>query len=312
MAVARARQSRTVTAAADAATVAGVRISHPDRPIYPDLGITKVDFARYFEAIAAWIVPHLRDRPLTLVHCPAGVGGSCQFLKHAKAWGPSALQRVRIQEKTKVGEYLVASTPEAVVALAQMGVVEAHTWNSTIADIEHPNRLVWDLDPGPRIAWRQIVAAARLLREVLSTLGLASWVKTTGGRGLHVVVPVRPRLDWPASLDFARDLSQAIERSDPSLYTIQFAKQGRDAKILIDYLRNNRTNTSICAYSPRATPGAPVSMPLAWSDLGTTPPGWTLPSVARALARRRIDPWTEYWTTSQDVTPAVVRAVGAL
>jgi bifunctional non-homologous end joining protein LigD len=137
-------------------------------------------------------------------------------------------------------------------------------------------------------------------------------VKTTGGRGLHVVVPIRPRLDWTASLDFARALSQAVERSDPALFTTAFAKHGREGRILIDYLRNNRTNTSICAYSPRARPGAPVSMPISWTDLRSTPPDWTIPSVTRALARRRVDPWADYWTTSQAVTPAMVRAVAAL
>jgi bifunctional non-homologous end joining protein LigD len=318
MAVARAtpvtrhRAKAPSRSAADDAVVAGVPISHPDRPIYPELGLNKIDLARYVAAVAAWMMPHARGRPLTLVHCPAGVGESCLFLKHAKAWGPNALQRVRIQEKTKVGEYLVANTPEALVALAQMGIVEIHTWNSTIDDVERPNRLIWDLDPGPETTWPQTVNGARLLREVLSTLGLTSWVKTTGGRGLHVVVPIRPRLDWPACLDFARDLSQAIERTDGALYTTAFSKRGREAKILIDYLRNNRTNTSICAYSPRARPGAPVSMPLAWTDLGATPATFALPDVERRLARRRTDPWRDYWTASQLVTPAMVRAVRAL
>jgi len=123
-------------------SVAGVRISHPDRLIYPGLGITKIQLAQYYERIARWIVPHVVGRPLTLVHCPAGIAAPCNFLKHAKAWGPGALRRVRIQEKTKVGEYLVADSVEAVVSLAQMGVVEIHTWNSTADDIERPNRLV--------------------------------------------------------------------------------------------------------------------------------------------------------------------------
>jgi DNA ligase D-like protein (predicted polymerase) len=176
----------------DAPVVAGIRISHPDRVIYPDLDISKLQLARYFERIGGWILPHVRGRPLTLVHCPAGLGGPCRFLRHAKVWGPDALRRVRIREKTKIGEYLVADTVSAVVALAQMGIVEIHTWNSTVDDVERPNRLVWDLDPGPEVTWRQTVAAARLLRGVLDTLGLASWVKTTGGRGLHVVVPITP------------------------------------------------------------------------------------------------------------------------
>ena len=154
--------SRRAPAAGDSsATVAGVRISHPDRVIYPDLEMSKIQFARYFERIADWIVPHVAGRPLTLVHCPAGIAAPCNFLKHAKAWGPSALRRVRIQEKTKVGEYLVADSIEAVVSLAQMGIVEIHTWNSTADDIERPNRIVWDLDPGPEVSWQQVVKGSR-------------------------------------------------------------------------------------------------------------------------------------------------------
>src|SRR4029453_8636533 len=172
-----------------ASAVAGVRISHPDRLIYPDLGISKIQLAQYYERIAEWIVPHVAARPLTLVHCPAGIAAPCHYLKHAKAWGPNALRRVRIQEKTKVGEYLVADSIEAVVSLAQMGIVEIHTWNSPAADVDRPNRLVWDLDPGPLVSWKQVVKAAALVRDVLKTLNLRSWVKTTGGRGVHVVSP---------------------------------------------------------------------------------------------------------------------------
>ena len=253
-------------------TVVGVRISHPDRLIYPDLGMSKIEFARYFESIADWIVPHVAARPLTLVHCPAGIAEPCNFLKHAKAWGPSALRRVRIQEKTKVGEYLVADSIEAVVSLAQMGIVEIHTWNSTADDIERPNRIVWDLDPGPDVSWQQVVRAAEFVREVLTTVKLRSWVKTTGGRGLHVVVPLKRKRTVAECLAFSRAVGEMIVRSDPQGYTTTFAKSGRDRKILIDYLRNNRTNTSVCAFSPRARPGATVSMPLGWNEL-REPPG---------------------------------------
>ena len=295
-----------------APTVAGVRISHPDRLIYPDLGISKIQLARYYEEIADWIVPHVAGRPLTLVHCPAGLAAPCIYLKHAKAWGPSALRRVKIQEKTKVGEYLVADSIEAVVSLAQMGIVEIHTWNSTMADIERPNRIVWDLDPGPAVTWKQVVKAAGLVRDVLKTLGLTSWVKTTGGRGLHVVVPIKPARDVAECLEFSRNVSEAIARTDPQLYTTTFAKLGRERKILIDYLRNNRTNTSVCAYSPRARPGAMVSMPLDWSDLSASPERWTLTTVPRRLKRLRADPWAEYWTAAQEIADASFAAVQAL
>src|SRR4029453_3262926 len=214
------------------ATVVGVRISHSDRVIYPDLGISKIQLARYYERIADWIVPHVAGRPLTLVHCPAGIAAPCNFLKHAKAWGPSALRRVRIQEKTKVGEYLVADSIEAVVAVAQMGIVEIHTWNSTADDIERPNRLVWDLDPGPDVSWKQVTKAAELVAGVLTTLRLTSWVKTTGGRGLHVVVPLKPKRTVAECLEFSRAVSEAIASTDPRAYTIAFAKLGGERKIL--------------------------------------------------------------------------------
>ncbi len=296
-------------AVATAPIVGGVRISHPDRVIYPELGITKLEFARYFERIGKWILPHVAGRPLTLVQCPDGLASPCHYLKHAKAWGPSALRRVRIQEKTKVGEYLVADSIEAVISLAQMGIVEIHTWNSTTDALERPNRLVWDLDPGPQVTWKQVVAGARLVRDVLETLGLASWVKTTGGRGLHVVVPLKPRRDVAACLDFSRAVAEAIEQTNPRLYTTTFAKAARKRKILIDYLRNNRTNTSVCAYSPRAKPQATVSMPVDWSDLRLTPERWTLLTVPRRLARIKRDPWKDYWTSPQEISDASFAAV---
>jgi bifunctional non-homologous end joining protein LigD len=301
--------SRTRLVSDSAPTVVGIRISHPDRVIYPDLGISKVQLARYYERIAEWIVPHVAARPLTLVHCPAGIAAPCNFMKHAKAWGPNALRRVRIQEKTKVGEYLVADSIEAVVSLAQMGIVEIHTWNSTADDVERPNRLVWDLDPGPDVSWTQVVKAARLVRDVLETLKLRSWVKTTGGRGLHVVVPLKPQRTVSDCLEFSRAVSEAIARTDPRSYTTAFAKAGRERKILIDYLRNNRTNTSVCAFSPRARPGAIVSMPLDWNDLADPPQRWTLLTVPRRLDRLRADPWKDYWDTAHKISPASLAAV---
>ncbi|HJZ73690.1 MAG TPA: non-homologous end-joining DNA ligase [Vicinamibacterales bacterium] len=302
-------QRSIVGIGAGGSVVLGVRISHPERVIYPDLGISKIELARYYERIGTWILPHVAGRPLTLVHCPSGLAGPCNFLKHAKAWGPNALRRVRIQEKTKIGEYLVADSIQAVVSLAQMGIVEIHTWNSIAEDLEHPNRLVWDLDPGPDVPWNEVVKAARVVRSVLETVGLKSWVKTTGGRGLHVVVPVKPRRTVSSCLEFSRAVSEAIARGDPRSYTTTFTKAGRQRKILIDYLRNNRTNTSICAFSPRARPGAAVSMPLDWNDLRLSPGRWTLLTVVKRLARIDTDPWKEYWTSAQQISDVSLSAV---
>jgi bifunctional non-homologous end joining protein LigD len=303
--------------------VAGVDISHPERVLFPAAGATKLDLARYYEAIAAWIVPHVVDRPLTLVRCPTGVRAQpnasadtpdCFFMKHSKVWAPSPLRRVRIREKTKLGEYLIADSLAGVIGLAQMDVLEIHTWNSRFARIEQPDRIVIDLDPGARVDWKTVVSAARLVRELLMALHLESFVKTTGGRGLHVVVPLTPKADWAECLEFARAFAETVERHDARLFTTRFAKLGRERKILVDYLRNNRTNTSIAAYSTRAKPDAPVSVPLAWNELlpARHPDRFTIESVPPRLARLRTDPWRAYWTTRQTIPRAARRALDRL
>jgi len=302
---------RKVTTA-ERPSVAGVGISHPDRLIYPDLGISKIQLARYYEDIGSWMLPHVVGRPLTLLHCPDGLAAPCHYLRHAKAWGPNALRRVRIREKTKIGEYLVADSVEAIVSLAQMGIVEIHTWNSIDEEVERPNRIIFDLDPGPEVVWKRVVTAAKLVRDVLKTLRLDSWVKTTGGRGLHVVVPITPERDWSECLAFARDVSEAIARTDPSLYTTTFAKAGREDKLLVDYLRNNRTNTAVSAFSTRAKPGAGVSMPVGWVDLAVGPERWTLLTVAARLKRRKTDPWADYWQSRQRLSATSIRALRGL
>jgi bifunctional non-homologous end joining protein LigD len=232
-------------------------------------------------------------------------------MQHTRVWGPNVLRRVAIREKTKIGEYLVADDLAGVVGLMQMGVVEIHTWNSTADDVERPNRIVWDLDPGPDVRWPAIVAAARQLREVLRVLKLESWVKTTGGRGLHVVVPLKPRLEWDACLEFSRRVAEIIVRSDPDRFTTAFAKTGRESKILIDYLRNNRTNTSIAAFSSRAREGAPVSTPIAWEELTPRlrPEAFTVVTVPRRMKRLRRDPWEGYFACRQRISKAALTAV---
>jgi bifunctional non-homologous end joining protein LigD len=285
--------------------VGGVGISHADRVLYPEAGVTKRRLAEYYERVGEWIVPHVEGRPLTLVRCPEGLNGDCFFMKHSKVWAPEALRRVKIQEKTKVGDYLIADDVRGLVSLVQMGVLEIHTWNSKYEQVELPDRIVFDLDPGANVPWKQVIGAARLVRKLLETAQLASFLKTTGGRGLHVVVPLTPKADWKACLEFARRFAELVEEREPRLYTTAFAKAGRERKILIDYLRNNRTNTSIAAYSTRARKGAPVSTPLKWEELkeNLDPASLTIDTVEKRLARLRKDPWAEYWTTRQTLTP---------
>jgi bifunctional non-homologous end joining protein LigD len=307
--------------AGDKPVVAGIPISHADRILFPAAAATKLDLARYYDTIADWMIGDLVDRPLTLVHCPNGVpaagarkGVDCVFMKHAKVWGPSAVRRVRIQEKTKIGEYLIADSRTALVGLAQMDVLEIHTWNSRFRDVERPDRIVIDLDPGQAVEWPAVVEAARLVRSLLRAIDLDSFVKTTGGRGLHVVIPLVPRADWAECLAFARAFALALVRRQPSLFTERFAKAGRETKILVDYLRNNRTNTSVAAYSTRARPEATVSTPLTWSELSAAipPDRFTLATVLRRLAAKRADPWQAYAKTRQLIAPAATGALDRL
>lgn len=285
--------------------VAGISISHPERVFWPDAGITKLELAQYYCAIAQYVVPHVRGRPLTLLRCE-GTIAECRFLRHARAWGPTALRRVRIQEKTKLGEYLVADDIAGVVALAQIDVIEIHTWNTRADDVERPDRVVLDLDPGDGVAWREVVAAARRVRALLAALGLKSWVKTTGGRGLHVVVPLVPSVDWSVCLSFAREVSSALARAEPRRFTTVMGRQHRVGRIYLDYLRNNRTNTSVAAFSPRARPGAPVSLPVAWAELARVKPeAITLRTVPSRLKRRR-DPWRDYWRCKQTLPARIL------
>ena len=282
--------------------------------MFPEARLTKVDVARFYERIADWIVPHMSGRPLTLVRCPEGVNGECFFMKHSKVWAPPALRRVSIQEKTKVGDYLVADTIEAVVSLVQMDVLEIHTWNSRIDNVERPDRIVFDIDPGEHVTSKQVAESARLVRRMLQTVGLDSFPKTTGGRGLHVVVPLVAKADWSECLEFSRALAEAIERHDPSRYTTTFAKAGRERKILLDYLRNNRTNTSIAAFSTRARDRAPVSVPLRWQEVTASlePATWDVLTVERRLKALREDPWRNYWKARQRLPRGATQAFSSL
>ena len=291
--------------------VRGIRISSPTRIVYPELDLAKIDLVNYYDKVTDAMFPHVENRPLTLVHCPEGLQAPCNYMRHRRVWGPNVLKRVTIKEKTKVGEYLAVVNHEGIVALAQMGIIEIHTWNSTIDDVERPNRIVWDLDPGPDVALKQVIEAALAVRKLLQTLGLESWVKTTGGHGIHVVAPIKPDRQWDECLLFAKAVAEALTRTDPSLYTTAFPKAGRERKILIDYLRNNRTNTSVAAFSARAKPSATVSMPIGWKQLTAklNPQDFTVLTVPRKL---RTDPWRDYWASKQRISATAFKAITQL
>jgi bifunctional non-homologous end joining protein LigD len=293
-----------------ATTFAGVRLTHPERVLYPDIGLTKVELARYYEDVGEWLLPHLVGRPLSLVRCPTGVG-SCFYVKHATTADPTVLRKIDITEKEETREYAVVDGMPGVMALVQMSILEIHTWNSVAEDLERPDRVIIDLDPGPEIAWPQVLEAAKLVRIAFDTLGLESFVKTTGGKGLHVVAPFRPDHDWDTCLDFARGISEFIVRQEPKLYTTAMPKRGREKKILLDYYRNHRGSTAIAAFSTRARDGAPVAVPIAWDELSPklTSDTFTVANVRKRLQRLKTDPWRDYWKTRQRISKEALAAV---
>ena len=294
--------------------VAGVRLTHPERVVFPGSGRTKQDVALYYERIAPAMLPHLEDRPLTLVRCPQGSEGKCFFVKHAGAWAPRALRRVAIQERTKRADYLIADSLDGLLGLVQMNALEFHTWNARAHELERPDRIVFDLDPGPGVAWAQVAAAAARIRERLAMLDLDSFVKTTGGKGAHVVVPLRPRAGWEECLDFSRALSESLERDQPEAYLTDMAKSKRTGRILLDYARNHRGSTSVAAFSTRARPAAPVSLSVSWEELPSLSGGdaFTLVDVERILRDRPADPWADYGATRQSLTGARLKKAQSL
>jgi bifunctional non-homologous end joining protein LigD len=202
---------------------------------------------------------------------------------------------------------------EGIVALAQMNILEIHTWNATADRLEQPDRVIIDLDPGPAVAWKDVIAAAHVVRAAFEALGLTSFAKTTGGKGVHVVAPFVRQHDWDTCLAFARGVAETIARSEPGRYSTSLAKRGREDKILLDYLRNNRGSTAVAAFSTRARPGCPVSVPIAWDELTPRlrPDQFTLRNLRRRLERLKTDPWRDYWTVRQRLGVKALRAVGA-
>jgi bifunctional non-homologous end joining protein LigD len=279
---------------------AGITVTHPERVIYPEAGLTKLDLVRYYDTVGEWMLPHLRGRPLTLKQC-APDAAHCRYMRHSgEHRAPAQVRVVNIREKTKIGDYMIVDDLPALIALAQRNIVEFHTWNSTDNAVELPNRIIFDLDPGPAVPWRAMVDAARLVRKALQGLRLESWIKTTGGKGLHIVVPIAPKHDWPVCLSFARSFAAELATYDPDQFTTKFSKTGRDTLILIDYLRNNRTNTSVAAYSARARANATVSVPISWEELTPrlNPERWTIATLPRRLKTLK-DPWADYFKKKQ-------------
>ena len=285
--------------------VFGIAITHPDKVLWPKskLGpaLTKLDLARYMAKAAERMLPHVTGRPISVVRAPDGIEGERFFQRHV--FKGLAAPTLAIHVKGEAKPYLGIDTAEALVALAQQAVIEIHPWGSKAGDPETPERIIFDFDPAPDVGFGEVVKSAQDLRKRLEKLGFTPFVKTTGGKGLHVVIAVkgtakRP-ITWPAAKEFARSIALAMEKDEPDGYTTTIAKKARTGKILIDYLRNDRTSTGVAPWSPRAREGAPVAVPLAWSSVNARldPHEFTIRTAAKFLAKP--DPWKDLAKTAR-------------
>jgi bifunctional non-homologous end joining protein LigD len=281
-------------------------LTHPDRVLWEDEGITKLGLAEFYTEIADWILPHIVNRPLSLLRCPGGSQKECFFQKHTWAGlDEELIQRVRVGDD----EAVAIQDQSGLLALVQADVLEIHPWGSTLKNPEKPDRLVFDLDPGDGVSWDAVVQGANDIRDYLTDLKLVSFVKTSGGKGLHVIVPLRPKASWEEAKAFAAGVAAAMAKASPALYTDTMAKRARTGRIFIDYLRNGRGATAVAAYSTRARAGAPVSTPLTWEELSTIRSGnqYRIGNLAARLSHLQGDPWTNFSGVDQVVPKAVKR-----
>jgi bifunctional non-homologous end joining protein LigD len=272
-----------------------VRLTHPDKILFPDPGITKRQLAEYWQEVADVALPIIARRPLTLFRCPDGYGAQCFYQKHVGAGVPAVVPRVAVTP----GEdpYAAIDDAASLVALVQTGVLELHAWGSRADNIAQPDIIVFDLDPAPDVPWSEVANAALDVKNRLADLGLNAFAKLTGGKGLHVVVPVKPGPTWPAVKKFTRAFVNEMVRDEPKRFVSSMSKTKRVGKIFVDYLRNDAEATAIAAYSPRARPGAPVALPIEWNELAPDAqqaPRFGLLEVPSLIRKRKRDPWAGF------------------
>jgi bifunctional non-homologous end joining protein LigD len=289
-----AKPARPGTPRKQAASKPEFNLTHPDRVLIEKPRVTKQALAEFYASIAEHLLPGVVGRPLSLVRCPDGAGQECFFQKHPMAGMPEAIGVGDARSaEGKRQDYLYVNDIEGVIGLVQMNVIEIHPWGSTIADLEHPDRLVFDLDPDTGVEWSRVRDAARTVRERLQAVGLESFLRTTGGKGLHVVVPLNPRPDWNTAKAFTQALARTLEHESPQDFVSVATKNRRKGRIFVDYLRNARGATAVASYCVRARPGAGIAAPLRWEELSRLKSGaqYTFANLARRLKTLKQDPW---------------------
>ena len=294
-----------------ASTLAGVKLTHPDRVLFAGQGLTKRALADYWLAAAPRMLPHLARRPLTLIRCPSGTGEACFVQQHAGRGTPKAFRVIEVREKPgHAAPHLFIEDEPGLVAAAQIGVLELHIWGSRVDDLERPDRLVLDLDPAEDVGFTDVRRAAADLRRGLAGLGIESFPLVTGGKGIHVVAPLAPVQDWSSVKAFARAFAARAAEAEPQRFTTALAKAERHGRIFIDYLRNERGGTAVAPYSTRAKPGAPVATPVTWDEAGRLESASTFTPDMVATRMQGPDPWAGYEAARRPLPEAALRAFG--
>ena len=279
------------------------RLTSPGRVVYPDRGTTKQQVANYYRAIMPWLLPEIVDRPLSIIRCTQGADRPCFFQKHHTA-GLEGVDSVKLKEEAgNQADYLVVRDGQSVMELVQFNALEFHPWGSHAEDPDRADRIVFDLDPGPGVSWAEIVKAARQIKKLLEDLKLISHVRTSGGKGLHVVVPLNPGCDWDIVKPFAHSFADTMAGMEPLKFVSTATKKFRNGKIFIDYLRNGRGATSVASFSLRAREGAPVAMPLRWEELAKVKSGaaFDIDTALPRMRRLKGHPWAGIDEVKQDL-----------